>query len=145
MASEYNVDPPNCISGGLFGAGRMRNLPNKVSMAIPTAAERLASVDAALRDTIVCAYGDDVPYILSEYRRHPWHVGSSSPTCARAPRCTALHGDDESSALASSKIVASCARQEFVGLDRRIWDETHLHGACVSRAQGGSPARLFSG
>ena len=70
-------------------------------------------------------------------------ASSLGDVCARAPRCTALHGDDESSALASTAVVASCSRQAFVGMSGRIWDATHLHGACVSRAQGGSPGSTF--
>ena len=38
-------------------------------------------------------------------------------TSSDARALPALHGDDESSALASIKIVASCARQAFFGMD----------------------------
>ena len=66
-------------------------------------------------------------------------------TSSDARALPALHSDDESSALASMKIVASCARQAFVGMVGRICAVTHLHGACVSRAQGGSPVSTFFG
>lgn len=74
-ASEFNVDPAHCRSGGPFLAGKMRNLPSKPSLAVPPASKLLHDNPAWLRDSVVCAFEDDTPFILSQYRRHAWSSG----------------------------------------------------------------------
>ena len=68
-ASEYNIND-NCVSGGLYGAGPNRNLPNEPSFAVPDDEEMLKETPPELRSRVVCAYDDNVPYVLSEFRRH---------------------------------------------------------------------------
>ena len=75
VASEYNVDPLECVSGGLYNAGIMRNLPNKPALAVPAAHETMQEVPEWVRDRVVCAHGEAVPFILSQYRRHRWSSG----------------------------------------------------------------------
>ena len=71
LASEYVVDV-RCVSGGFFGAGLYRNLPNQPSLAEPDSSETLQPVPASIRSRFLCAYDDDTVYVLSEYRRHRW-------------------------------------------------------------------------
>ena len=74
-ASEFNVNPVQCRSGGPFLAGKMRNLPNKPSLAVPEPARRLRDNPLWLQGSVVCAFGDDTPFLLSQYRRHAWRSG----------------------------------------------------------------------
>ena len=75
LGSEYNIDPTSCRSGGLFGAGHMRSLPNDPTLAIPAAEGHLTSTPAWLQGTVVCAFGGSTPFMLSQYRRHKWSSG----------------------------------------------------------------------
>ena len=67
-ASEYNINN-NCVSGGLYGAGPNRNLPNEPSFAVPDDEEMLKETPLNY-GRVVCLYDDNVPYVLSEFRRH---------------------------------------------------------------------------
>ena len=71
-SAEYLVDPQNCVSGGYWGTGRWRNLPNRPELAVPEASELLIKVPAHLNNRLVCGYGTDTVFLLTEYRRHPW-------------------------------------------------------------------------
>lgn len=71
VESEYNVQSI-CSSGGIYGAGPLRNLPNKVELAVPEPNQLLQQIPVQLRNRVICAYNDNVPYVLSMYRRHKW-------------------------------------------------------------------------
>ena len=75
-ASEFNVNPVTCRSGGPFLAGKMRNLPNKPSLAVPRPEQLLHDNPLWLQGSVVCAFGDDTPFLLSQYRRHLWASGT---------------------------------------------------------------------
>ena len=71
-SSEYFVDPENCVSGGFFGTGKWRNLPNNVQLAVPHINQQLQKNPIWLQYHLVCAFGQNIVYMLSEYRKHIW-------------------------------------------------------------------------
>lgn len=86
-ASEFSVSMIHCRSGGQFGAGKLRNLPNVPSLAVPAASNMLQSNPTWLRGTVVCAFGESTPFMLSQYRRHAWGSGP----CSRRVQFTWLY------------------------------------------------------
>ena len=85
-SADYFVDPANCVSGGYIGTGQWRNLPNNVSLAVPKPFEALQKVPHDMTNRLVCGYGKNTTFLLTEYRRHVW----SNMPCNH-PHVTRVH------------------------------------------------------